>query len=559
MTHVDKANAYVADVLAGRIPACKWVVKACQRHVDDLKRAGTSEWPYRFDAAKAERICKFASLMPHIEGTWATPTITLEPWQCFLLGQIFGWVKKANGLRRFRKASIYVPRKNAKSTLSAIIGWWMLTKDGEQGAKVYCGATSEKQAHYVFKPAKAMGLRTPKLLEATGARVDASAIVVPATESIFMPIIGNPGDGGNPHLAIVDEYHEHPTASLYDTMKTGTGARRQSLLLVISTAGDNLTGPCRDDWAYVEQVLDGIVEDETQFGIIWTVDEGDDWTTEDALRKANPNWDVSVLPETILPDQQTAIRDVTKQAPFKTKHLNMWVGAAHGWVNMEWWKQCGDSSLDFSAFAGRPCWVALDAAARVDLTSLVMLFKLDDGFAVFANHYVPEEIAKLPQNEQYRHWIAQGWLIATPGNRTDFAVVEEDLKNWSKQVSIQAFAYDPREITDLVNRIGLWANFERVEIRQNVEMISPPMKELEALIATRKLKHENDPVLTWMASNVEKKEHRGGGPVKYYFPTKARDNAKIDGIVALIMALGRAMAAPTNAPSVYSTRGVLWV
>jgi phage terminase large subunit-like protein len=569
--HVAQATAYVRDVLAGRIPACKWVIKACERHVADLKRSRTSAWPYRFDEAKAERVCKFAELLPHVKGKWAkkdpitkkAPTIKLEPWQCFLIGSLFGWVKKSNGMRRFLRASAYIPRKNAKSTTACIIGWWMFAKDDEPGAEVYSGATSEKQAMEVFRSAWQMAKSKPDLPRQLGVtltgKTDPGPMFRMAENAKFEALIGKPGDGASPHCAIIDEFHEHQDSTLHDTMKTGMGAREQPLTLIISTAGDNLAGPCREDWEDCEKLLDRIIEDDTHFAIIWTIDEGDDWTSEIALRKANPNWGVSVNAEMMLADQRTAARDAKKQGPFKTKHLNLWVGAISGWLNIEQWRKCGDDELAFSDFHGRECCVGLDAASKIDMTSMVANFRTKDGMAQFANHYIPEDTVALPENEHYRKWVADGWLIATPGARVDFTIVEEDLRAWSKLVNIQALAFDPKELNDFVNRVGLWASFDRVEIAQGPQFMSEPMKEFEALIADGKYRHEKDPVLTWMASNVVKKKARGGGPVKYYYPTKLKDSNKIDGIVAGIMALSRAMAGGSLGSSVYETRGVATV
>ena len=561
--HVDKANAYARDVVAKKIPACKWVRKACQRHLSDLKRA-EGDWPFRFDAAKAERVCAFGEKLPHVKGKWArrdektgkAARITLEPWQCFVLSMIFGWVKKANGMRRFRRASIYIPRKNAKSTTACIIGWWMFAKDDEPGAEIYCGATSEKQAWEVFGPARRMAIDEPALPEGVGATINARSLVREKDNAKFEPIIGKPGDGASPHLAIVDEYHEHMDSTHYDTMKTGMGAREQPLLLVISTAGDNIAGPCFDDWTECEKLLDGIIEDDTHFAIIWTVDDPKKWTDEKALRMANPNWGVSVNPEIILPDQRAAVRDVAKQATFKTKHLNLWVAAANGWLNMEQWRRCHEATLKIEDFEDAECWVAIDAAAKIDMTSLVAVFPEDDGgFAVFARHYLPEDTISLPQNQHYRNWRAAGELVATPGARTDFAIVENDLRAWADRFNVKQLAYDPKELTDFINRVGVWASFARVEIRQSPKFLSEPMKELEAQVAAATLRHTGDSVLTWMASNVIKKEARGGGSVKYYYPTKARDQNKIDGIVALIMGIRQAKLG-AGVERAYDRRGV---
>lgn len=540
--HSDLAKGYANDVISGKILACKWVQLACRRFIDDLARS-SGNWPFRFDEDKANRICQFAEMLPHVAGTWASATIKLEAWQCFIFCNLFGWVKKSNGLRRFRRASIYVPRKNAKSTACAILGWWMLTKDGERGAQVLCGATSLEQANFVFQPAQEMGRITPRLIEATGAEVNASAIIVPRTNSVFKPLIGMAKDGGNPHLAIIDEFHEFSSSALVDSMKTGQGARRQSLLLIVSTAGDNLSGPCREDWRACEKMLSGAggYVDETHFALIYGLDEGDDWTTEDALRKANPNWGVSVLPDTVLPDQQKAIRDVREQGAFKTKHLNMWVSSRYGWLNMETWNQCADPSLKIEDFAGQQCWVGLDLASKIDVLSMVAVFRHNSGYACFARHYMPENTIQLPENQHLQAWVRAGHLIQTEGARTDHTQVERDLRAWSEQYAIQELAFDPREANYFVQQVSSWASFPCIEITQGPALMSEPMKELEAQVTALTLRHTGEPVLTWMASNVIRKEARGGGSVKYYYPTKESNDKKIDGMVALIMALGRAM------------------
>jgi phage terminase large subunit-like protein len=555
MTHAESALDYARRVIAGEIPACKLAKQACARHLSDLTRSKGEDFPYYFNESQANRVCKFVEMLPHNKGKWAANDpktgkpfrIVLEPWQRFIFANIFGWVKKTTGKRRFTMASIYVPRKNGKSLVAAALGWWMFAKDDEPGAEVYSGANSEKQAWEVFKPAREIGRLEPDLVAGTGTTLNAKSLVRIGANAKFEPVIGKPGDGASPHLAIIDEFHESLDSTLYDTMKTGMGAREQPLILVVSTAGENLTGPCRDDWNDCEKILSGVIEDETHFCIIYSIDEGTDWTTEEALRMANPNWGVSVNPEMILPAQQAAIRDASKQAIFKTKHLNMWVSAANGWLNLEQWKQCGDPSLDMAAYAGQDCWIGLDAASKIDLTSMVATFRNEDGgYSSFAKHYIPEETVALPQNAHYRKWVAEGWLISTPGARVDFTIIEDELKDWADKYNIQQLGFDPKELNDFTNRVGLWSSFARVEIPQGPQFMSEPMKEMEALIATGKYRHQADPVFTWQASNVVKKEARGGGPVKYYYPTKLKPENKIDAIVAGIMALRGAMTAEVS-------------
>jgi len=559
LSHAAKADSYVADVLAGRIPACKWVKLACKRHLKDLERSESPEFLYRYDPEKADRVCRFISKLPHVEGSAAVrdpktkkiPRLTLEPWQCFIISQIFGWVKKSNGRRRFRKAHVYVPRKNGKSLLAAGVGWWMFAKDNEPGAEICCGATSEKQAFEVLEPAQKMGRFVPELCEATESIVHAKHITR-ADGSKFYALVGDPGDGGNPHCAIVDEYHEHADDRLYETMKTGTVARAQSLILVVSTAGFTLSGPCREDWKDCEKLLDGTVQEETKFAIIYTTDEGDRWDSADALAKANPNWGVSVDPETVLPELEKAIRSPRHQAAFKTKHLNLWVSASNGWLNMEKWNACGDSSLSIDDFAGCDCWIGVDAASKVDIFSIAAVFRKDGKKYVFARHFLPQDTVSRPENKHYQSWVAEGWLTATEGARTDQRAVEDVLKEWHAKFCIREIVYDPRELTYMMSQVQEWiGGVPLVELTQGANLMSQPMKELEATVESGTFRHQCDPVLTWMASNVVRKEARGGGPVKYYYPTKESNANKIDGIVATIMAIAREMQDTGGGAGIY--------
>ncbi|MGR0187231.1 terminase large subunit domain-containing protein [Azospirillum aestuarii] len=231
---MELAERYIDGVLSGAIPACKWVKLACQRHRDDLKADNSADWPYRFDPAKAEKVCKFIELLPHTKGKWRkrdplNPTahlLRLEPWQCFIVCMVFGWVRKSDGFRRFRQVYVEVPRKNGKSALVAAIGIYMLCADGEEGAEVYAGATTEKQAWEVFGPAREMLINRPDVKDRAGISVNARNISIIAKAAKFEPVIGKPGDGASPSASITDEFHEHATSEQFDTMVTGMRSRR---------------------------------------------------------------------------------------------------------------------------------------------------------------------------------------------------------------------------------------------------------------------------------------------------------------------------------------------
>ena len=552
--HVATGEKYARDVVAGRIPASKWTRLACQRHVDDKKRAKTKAFQYRFDAEKAERFCRFAELLPHIKGRWARKDpkkpnahrIKLEPWQCFAGISLFGWVLKRTGRRRFRKASIYLPRKNGKSTFAAAIGHWMAWKDGEVGAEVYSGATTEKQAWEVFGPARLMATKEPDMTDGLGITVNAQSMVREGDASKFEPIIGKPGDGASPHCSITDEYHEHATSEQYDTMLTGMGAREQPLALIISTAGDNLAGPCYDDWLTCRKILERTVEDETHFCLIYTVDqdaetgEFDDWTSEIALRKANPNYSVSVSEEFLRQQQRDAITNPRKQGTFKTKHLNIWVQARDAYFNMQRWAEAPTDGISWESLRGRLCFLGLDLASKIDLASARLVFPFDDGhFATIGRDYLPDETVQERENQHYRGWHKEGWLTVTDGNIIDFTRIFDDIVEWSSTYELAEVVYDPAQATMLVTELGN-EGITCVELRPTVLNFSEPMKLVDAHVRNRTLHHDGNPILTWALSNVVAKSDAKDN----VYPRKERPEKKIDPVVALIAAMARATGAP---------------
>jgi phage terminase large subunit-like protein len=319
-SHVLAAKRYADAVVSGEIDACRFVKSACARHLSDLERQRDAAFPYRFDPVAGEKVCKFAELLPHIKGEWAGKLIKLEPWQSFILSTLFGWVRKTDGKRRFRELYAEIPRKNGKSVFGAVIGLYMFTADGEAGAEVYSGATTEKQAWEVFRPAKLMATRADGFAGHFGVQVNASNMAIVDQAAKFEPIIGNPGDGASPHCAIIDEYHEHRTPDQYDTMITGMGARLQPLTVIITTAGTNLSGPCYDKRATVVKLLDGVIENEELFAIIYTLDDDDDWTDFTLWRKANPNYGVSVYEDYLRARHREAIQQASRQNIIQCKH-----------------------------------------------------------------------------------------------------------------------------------------------------------------------------------------------------------------------------------------------
>ncbi len=417
----------------------------------------------------------------------------------------------------------------------------MLTADREGGAEVYSLATTRDQARIVFGDAQMMARRSPGFRSRFDVNVGAHNIHVLASGSKFEALSaeGSTLDGLNIHFGCVDELHAHKTRTVYDVVETGTGKRDNSLLWVITTAGSNRSGICYEVRTFVSKVLENVVSDDTQFGIIYGLDDGDDWTSEDALIKANPNWGISVRPEVLGPLQAKAMQLPSAVNNFKTKHLNEWVNADTAWMDMRAWDACADAALDFETFEGQPCWVGLDLASKTDIAALVLLFahpEIADAFVVFGKYYLPEDTVSSSANSQYSGWMRTGRLTVTAGNVIDFSWIEADLIDFASRFEIQSVAFDPFQATQLSTRM-MAEGLPMIEVRPTVLNFSEPMKTLEALVLQRKLAHDGDPVLGWMASNVvahlDAKDN--------IYPRKERAENKIDGIVALIMALSRAI------------------
>lgn len=531
--YVGIAEKYARDVISGKIVACHWVKQACLRQLDDLANGVPG---FQFSVAFASRACVFIEHLRHIKGALAGTRIILEPWQIFILTTVFGWVD-GEKKRRFRHVYIEVPRGNGKSALSSGVALYALAADGEGGAECYTFATTRDQARIVFDTSKAMVSMSPDLAREFGLTKQAHSVTVMKTGSVLMPksAEGSTLDGLNTHIAVIDELHAHKTRELYDVVVTSLGKRRQPLLWVITTAGFDNAGICYEVRTMVTRVLDRTVIDDAQFGIIYTIDPDDDWRTEAALKKANPNWGVSVMPAEVMRLQRMAMELPSSQNNFKTKHLDVWCSASAAWMDSDAWAACEDTGLDLADFEGCPCWIGLDLAAKNDITAKVRLFPYKDGFAVFAEYYLPKISIEKATNSQYSGWEIEGRLTATDGAMTDMKVVEEGLREDLSRFDVQAIGFDPWNALSLSTSLAN-DGAPMVEYRNTVEKFSDPMKRVEAMVQGGKLRHGDDPVMRWMMGNVVAKRDAKDN----IFPRKERYENKIDGVVALIMAVGLA-------------------
>lgn len=530
------AHQYAQDIISGKIPAAKYVRLACQRHLDDLEWQDDDGFKFRFDAKAAARACGFIELMPHTKGKWAAKkeTLKLEPWQVFMTACLFGWKRKRDDTRRFRRFLLLVPRKNGKSAWAAAVGLYMLVADGEHGAEIYSGATTEKQAWEVFRPARLMALKRPDMCAHYGLGVNASNLHVLSNESRFEPLIGNPGDGSSPSCAIVDEYHEHDTDRMFDTMETGMGAREQPLMLVITTAGDNIAGPCYQMQDEAQKMLEGTRQDDETLALIYGCDEDDDWTDPAVLQKANPNWGVSVGSDFLLARQKEALSSPRKAGVFKTKHLNVWVQSRAAYFNVQDYIKAAKPELKLSDFEGQECIIGVDLAEKRDLTAIELVFRHDDGFARFGRYYAPEDTIDQPENEHFRTWRENGRLIQIDGAVIDQREILDELMQDLERFDVREISFDPWHSRQMAVEL-MEAGANVIEYRGSPSNMNEPMREMDKLIAGGKLYHDGDPAFTWMLSNVVNGTRAG----ELHRPAKERAENKIDGPVACMLAIGR--------------------
>jgi phage terminase large subunit-like protein len=557
--YVRKAQNYVEDILAGKIPACREVIQACERQREDLRRAASDpEFGYEFNPYLAHRACAFMSKLPHVKGKWAREQKLLElgPWQCFIITTLFGWVRKGTLVRRFNEAYLEICRKNGKSIMAAAICLFMFCADREHGSEVYSGATSEKQAWEVFRPARMMVINGNGLREAAGIVVKATSLSIPRDGSRFEPVIGKPGDGASPSCAVADEYHEHTTSDLVDTMVTGMGSRDQPLMLKITTAGYDIASPCYDDREKAKQTLDLIYVNEQLFTVIYTIDltlsddgenGGDKWEDESSLIKANPNIGVSVDLEFLRGKLRSAIRSASEQNRFKTKHMNIWCAARKAWLSLPAWQALADVKLKPEAMKGCRCVFAVDLASKLDIAAFMMIFEQILGnkrhYTVFGRYYLPEDRFDQEGKYQviYQKWNAAGLLTRTDGATTDFSLIEEDIIAAAKIFNPDEIVYDPFNATHMAQDL-LSEGLNLVEFTQKPGNFAVPMDEVEAAVKDERLHHDGNAVLTWMIANVAIRPAKKG----LFWPTQAAPGQKIDGPVAMTMGIARLMAPPVK-------------
>jgi len=521
------AEQYIDDVTAGKIIVCEHVANAVNRYLSDRANG------WGFSENYAQHAIDFIEQLEHSTGDYAGKPFKLEGWQAFIVWNLFGFLN-ADGSRRFTRAYVEVPRKNGKSTFSSAVMLYGLIADGESAAQIYSAATKLEQAMMVFGESVRVCQNVGWLRDELSVNNSTNNRRIVYGQSIYRPLEWSPDkqDGLNTHFAVIDEYHAHPNDGLYNVLRNSMGARRQPLLFTITTAGFNRESPCYKHRNYCASVLSGAIKDDALFSVIYTLDEGDDWTDSKNWAKANPNWGVSVYPRQLEQALTEAKEFVHKEVEFKTKLLNVWTDTALTWINDSTWMECTEAGE-----VDGICYGGLDLASTGDFCAFSLYFP--EYSAIRTWYFLPSEAAyrrKDAAGASIRQWISDGQIIATDGNVTDYSYIKAKIIELAQQYDIKDIAFDRFNASQLVIDLQN-EGLQMFPFGQGFISMSSPTKELERLVKDAQLKHDGNPVTRWMMGNILLKSDPAGN-IKI---DKAKSGDKVDGPVSIVMALGTAM------------------
>lgn len=542
--HVAIAIAYAREAAADKRGKKfgKWVRLAARRFLDDLKRSKRKGAPFRFCAWHAADPCRFIEQLPHVEGRWETPNIVLHPAHVFATVNIFGF-RNPDGTRRFSEALFAVARKNAKSTWAAGVLLYCECCEGEVGPQVVSAATTGAQARIVFGIARRMVERTPDLRNAFGVEPFANAIACLSNGGTFKPINAKAStqDGLNPSAAGLDEVHAHKSHDLLNVLKSAAGARANPLFLFTTTEGYETPGPWPELRHFAQQVLEGVIEADHLFALIYAVDEDDEDFDDTKWIKANPLMDANPL----LAREMAKLAIEARAMPgrlgeFRIKRLNRQASAARALIDIARWKRC-DGAVDLDWLAQFPCWAAFDLSSTTDLTAWRLVWRVEGRWYTWGRRWVPAD-AVAHRTERGAHayagWVAAGLIEQTHGDTVDYAVIEAAIREDAERFRPTAIAFDDWNSRDLCNRLIAYG-LPLVKFIQGARSYHPAMQEVEQAYRKGDLAHSGDPVLLWCASNVVPRYDANLNMA----PDKKRSPDKIDDMAALYMAVGLALAA----------------
>lgn len=547
----DPAHQYARDVVSGKITAGKYCRLSCQRYLADLDDGESRGLEFKPDVARAY-LEFFSRMLRHTMGAFANEPFVPLPWQQFVLWNLYGW-HRDDGTRRFNYAYLAVGRKNGKTTLLAGMALAALVMDMEHAAEIYFAATKREQAKIGFNEAFRMATAKTPLRKYLDARKHDILFPKINARLAYLSADKTTMDGMNPHVAIIDEYHAHPTDEVSNVLRSGMQSRRNPLHITITTAGFSIGGACHQMQNSVKQILNGIKTDDSQFGIIYELDDDDDWSDESVWCKANPSLGETISVKLLKNQFHQAVNmGGSRITEFKTKHCNQWVQSSKTWIEDKTFLECIDDQ--FMDFKNRECWAGLDLASVSDMTALMLVFPIGDEFHVRGHYFMPSEAIERALSNDAGHVYGQFQTLPnmhiTDGNVTDYASIrrvlsgvritpnghEFDPSSIMTEFQVQAVAFDRYNSTQIA--IDLTDDgVPVVPYGQGFVSMSPPTKELEILIRTRRLKFDGDPVLRWALQNVELRTDPAGN-IK---PDKQKSSGKIDPIVALVMAIGERM------------------
>ena len=509
---------------------------------------------YYFDKRAAKKAVGFIeTFITHTKGELSGQPFLLEDWQKKIVSDLFGWKNKKTDLRKYRTAYIQIGRKNGKSTLASALALYMLFADDERGSEIYSAAGDRQQAGIVHEIAKGMIVGNPEL--SNRAKVYRNSIINESKGNYYQAISSDSKTkhGFNANCIIFDELHTQPNRDLWDTLTTSVGSRRQPLTIAITTAGYDRNSICHEIYKYAQQVDNQSVKDETFYSCIYEAEMDDDITDEEVWKKANPNYGVSLKKNYMEIESQRAVDVPSYQNTFKRLMLNIWTDSVSVWIPNNEWMEC-HQEFDYSTLDGKECWGGLDLASTRDISAFVLLFKVDEKYIVLPHLFIPEENAKKRSERDgvdYVTWKNQGHIIATDGDVADYNFIKEKINELSKKYRIQSIAYDRWNASQLV--IDLQNDGANMDpFGQGFVSMSAPTKELEKLIIGKQIIHDDNPCMNWMLSNVAIQEDPAGN-IKI---AKNKSKEKVDGLVALVMALGEMMTEEST-DSVYDERGLL--
>ena len=528
-----KGIQYAKDVVSGKILACQWVKLACKRFLDDI-----NSQDYYFDEKKYNTLTTFTGVMKHYSSGAAGKPFILEPWEDFIICNIFCLYRVDTRRRKYKTAHISVSRKNGKTTLAAALGLFSLIADGEPASSVIMAANSREQAHIDFDAASAFARqldprkKSLKVLrnEIVFQKNNASLKVISADAST--------GDGLNPQLVILDELHEAPDSKLFDVLRSGQGFREQPLMLSITTAGFRIGGFCNQYETYCKEILMGQKVDDTLFALLYTLDDGDDWTDESNFIKSNPNLGITVKRDWLSEQVNQAKNSPTLEVGVKTKNLNVWCSSSTTWIPEQYIRK-SLIDVDLTEFKNKNnylVYLGFDLAAISDLTAVSIMFVDPDTEEYFFKtwYYLPKSALDGKYNsELYKMWSSKGFLTLTDSETTDYNYIQNQIVYLYETFDVQGVFFDSWNAQMLVNNLTN-LGLPMTAYSQSIGNFNKPTKEMERLVLSDKVRFDNNPITRFCFDNVELKVDLNGNSK----PVGDHNAKKIDGVISMLNALG---------------------